>query len=455
MINLINVFLQIFVIVCFVVVVIALFREQTDFLTYTIAAMFAAVVATFIFLPEAITVDHMILAVEWEVIFFLISLFTIVEVLDEKKIFQEIALRITTKFETNTRKFFWVICLISTLSAAFIEDISVAIIFIPMIINTSEKMKINPAPILLGMTICINLAATLTPFGSAQNILIANKFNLSTNWFFMSLGVYFIIGTLTTLFLLDRFVLKKKLRDVWVPHCEEHEEPLEQEHFEDHELVILEEHIDNKVFYKNLIALGVFFFLLIAIPNILFVGLLGLLIFIFINPSKNKQGKKKVEISSYLGNIDYKIVFFFISLFILVYCMEINGTILLLEDFISLIAPSNLFLMCVFILVVTSLLSGFLDNVPVTVLFIPIIQVLIDTGLAPTPLLVAFILGINLGGNIFPQGSAADMMTLELSEKYCADDLNYRVLLKVGGLFAILHILLGIGYLAIMIFLFF
>jgi len=449
------VFLQIFVLVCFSVVIIALFREETDFLTYTIAAMFAAVVATFIFLPEAITIEHMIMAVEWEVIFFLISLFTIVEILDNQNIFQEIALRITTKFETNTRKFFWVICLISTLSAAFINDVSVAIIFVPMIINTSEKMKINPAPILLGMTICINIAATLTPFGSAQNILIANKFNLTSNWFFISLGAYFIIGTLITLFLLDKFILRKKLRDVWIPHCRENEESTEIENLEDHELVILEEHIDKKVFYKNLIALGVFFVLLILIPNILFVGVLGLLIFIFINPSRNERGKRKVEISSYLGKVDFKLVFFFISLFILVYCMEVNGTLLALEDLVTFITPNNLFLVSIFILILTSLLSGFLDNVPVTIIFIPVIQVLTSTGLAPTPMLIAFILGINLGGNIFPQGSAADMMTLELSEKYCADDLNYRVLLKVGGIFAILHILLGIGYIAIIVFLFF
>jgi Na+/H+ antiporter NhaD/arsenite permease-like protein len=201
--------------------------------------------------------------------------------------------------------------------------------------------------------------------------------------------------------------------------------------------------------------LGILFILLVVIPSILFVGLLGLLIFIFINPSKNEPGKKKVDISYYLGKVNYKIVFFFISLFILVYCMEVNGTIHLLEVFITFVAPSNLFLVCIFILVLTSLLSGLLDNVPVTVIFIPIIQALISTGFAPTPILVAFILGINLGGNIFPQGSAADMMTLELSEKYCADDLNYRVLLKVGGLFAILHILLGVGYLAIMVFVFF
>ena len=59
----------------------------------------------------------------------------------------------------------------------------------------------------------------------------------------------------------------------------------------------------------------------------------------------------------------------------------------------------------------------------------------------------------NLGGNFLPQGSAADMMTLELSKKYCVEDLTYKKLTKVGGLFALIHIILGIIYLAIIVFL--
>jgi Na+/H+ antiporter NhaD/arsenite permease-like protein len=216
------IFLQLFVIFCFVIVIVALFRERTDFLTYSVAAMLASATATFLFSPTPFSIEEFILAIDWPVIFFLISLFTIVVILEEQLIFQEVALRITKKFSTNTRKFFWAICLISTLSAAFIEDVSVAIIFVPMIVSTSEKMRINPAPILLGMTICINLAATLTPFGSAQNILIANEFNLSTSWFFSNIAIYFIIGTLLTLFLLDKFVLRKHLDEIWVPHCNEY-----------------------------------------------------------------------------------------------------------------------------------------------------------------------------------------------------------------------------------------
>jgi Na+/H+ antiporter NhaD/arsenite permease-like protein len=185
-----------------------------------------------------------------------------------------------------------------------------------MIIKTSEKMKINPTPILLGMTICINLASTLTPFGSAENILIANQFSLTSQWFFFNLGIYFIIGTLSTLLLLDYFIVKKHLTDIWVPHCEEYEESLEIKHIEEHELVILEDPIDKKVFNSNMIALGVLFALLIVIPNIIFVGLLGTLIFVFINPRRRESGKSKPDISYYFTKVDYKLVFFFISLFV-------------------------------------------------------------------------------------------------------------------------------------------
>jgi len=444
-------FLQLFVIGCFIVVIIALFREEVDFLSYSMAAMFAAVVASYIFLPEMVHTEDMILSIEWEVIFFLMALFGIVEVLDDQKVFQEVALRITTKFHTNTRKFFWIICLTSTISAAFIEDLSVAIIFIPIVIRTSEKMKINPAPILLGMTICINLASTLTPFGSAENILIATRFELSTFWFITNLGIYFVIGTFLTLFLLDRLVLKNHLNEIWEPHCEEFSESKDLSHINVHELVIAENHIESRAFQKNMIALLAFFVLMIIIPSILFVGVLGLLIFIFINPRENDKGKKRADISYYLSRIDYKIIFFFISLFILVFCMEINGTIAILEDIVMTIAPEDVLLLCIFLLIITSVLSGFLDNVPVTILFIPIVGVLIEAGFPATPLLIAFILGVNLGGNIFPQGSAADMMTLELSDKYCVDDMNYKRLLKIGGLFAILHIIIGIIYLAFLI----
>ena len=177
--------------------------------------------------------------------------------------------------------------------------------------------------------------------------------------------------------------------------------------------------------------------------------------FVFINPLKSESGKAKPDISYYFTKVDFKLPFFFISLFVLIFCFEKVGLIEIIENFVVDITPNNLLLLSILILVITSILSGFLDNVPVTVLFIPVIGALELSGFSQTPLLIAFILGINLGGNFLPQGSAADMMTLDLSTKYCVEGMNYRKLLKVGGLFALLHVILGVGYLALIIFIFF
>lgn len=433
-------FLQIFVIICFIGIIIVLFDEKIDYLIYSILFTLIAIVATNLLIPEKTTLGDIILAIEWEVVIFLIALFTIVEVLEDKQVFEEIARRITKRFHTNTRKFFWLICLISTFSATLIEDLSVALIFVPLVIKSCRKMRVNPTPFLLGITICINIAATLTPFGSAQNIIISNAFGLTPIWFILNLGLYFIITTLVTLFLLDRFFLTKHLDEIWEDHKE-------------HELTIIDDSIDKRVFNRNIAALLIFSVLLFIIPNIAIVGIIGALIFVFINPRSAEFGKKRPNFSFYIAKANLKLVYFFICLFILVFCMEVNGTLRFLEDIIMTLPMDNIFIMAIFILVITSILSGFLDNAPVTVLFIPIMHVLIDgSGLAATPLLIAFILGINLGGNFLPQGSACDMATLEIAKKNRVEDLNYKKLLKVGGLFALVHIILGILYLAFLVF---
>ncbi len=440
-----NAFLQIAVIICFIVLVIVLFLEKLDYLTFSIAIVVVAGVITAIYITEAQDLENYFLAIEWEIVFFLICFFCIVEILNEKGFFQEIARRIVNRYKTNFRKLFYVICTISTLTAAFIEDLSVAIIFVPIIILTCQELEINSTPFLLGMTICINLAATLTPFGSAQNILIANHFGLSTLWFIINLGPFFVLSTATTLFLLEQFVLMKEIKQPTPGKCDDVEG----------KEVLQAIAVDPKTFKKNLYGFIALIVLLILIPSILIAGLIGLVVFVFLNPVKDKEGKLRPNVSHYLRKVDYKLIFFFICLFILVYLMELNGTIILIEELFVQVTSDNIFLMSLLILIVTSLLSGFMDNAPVTIMFIPIIDILINIpGINPVPIYIAFITGINIGGNFLPQGSACDMMTLELATKECVPGLDYKRLTKVGGIFALVHVLLAIGYITIIIILF-
>ena len=189
-----NLFLQILVLVCFFGVVVVLFFEDQDYIYFTFAFIVIAGIASAIFIPEASNLEFYIDQIEWDVVFFLITMFTIVEILNLSKFFDEIARKIVIKYQNSPRILYYLICTISTLMATIVEDLSIALIFAPIIIVATRKLNMRPAAYLLGMTICINIAATLTPFGSAQNVLINNALDLDILWFIINLGPYFLIS---------------------------------------------------------------------------------------------------------------------------------------------------------------------------------------------------------------------------------------------------------------------
>ena len=324
------------------------------------------------------------------------------------------------------------------------------------------------------MTVCINLASMLLPFGSAEDIIIVNALDLDIVWFIKYFAAYFVVSTLLTLFLLDKFVLKKYLQKEWNGYCEDDSslnkanllnqterdrvENTDQEHIFYHDIhsdehSISEFEVDKKTFNINMFGLLIFLVLLIAVPTLYLPCLISALMFIFINPVKDSHGKSRPSISHYFKRVDYKLIYFFICLFILVQLMDITGSLVIIEQLVMGVSQDNLFILCLVVLLSSSILSGFMDNAPVTVIFVPIvIMLLADIGYDYPPLIFAFVLGVNCGGNFLPQGSACDMMTLEIAKQNCVYDLSYKKLTKVGASFALLHIAIGIIYLLFFIY---
>ncbi|QEE16730.1 SLC13 family permease [Promethearchaeum syntrophicum] len=465
--------LQIIVGLCFTGIIIILFMESKDYLIYSLVFIFIVAISTYFLKPGSMdNKEDVILAIDWEVIVFLFCLFCIVEILNEQKIFHQFAIIIVNKFHGKPRLLFYILSIVSTLIATIIEDLSVAIIFIPIVIEACRKMKINPIPYMYGVTICINLASTLTPFGSAENIIIANRFNLDLHWHIIYLGIYFIFSLAITLFLLDRLILTKYLKeyndefDSSIPGYLDlkdlqsdnpkkiHLTTIEVPHSQQIKLIevkstkkILAIEIEKKAYKKNLVGLVIFIIILSTIRSIVVAGILGLMLFIFLNPIKIRNGKKEPSLSNYLHRIDAKLIYFFIILFLIVYFMELAELTIILENLIENLTQHNTFLLSIGILIISSLLSGLMDDAPITILFLPIIADIISTNqYISNPIFIAFTLGINLGGNFLPQGAACDMMTLELARKHKVKGFTYKNFVIVGGFFAIIHILLGIGY---------
>ncbi|TFG16466.1 MAG: hypothetical protein EU530_11770, partial [Promethearchaeota archaeon] len=441
-------FLQIFISICVVILIISLFFEKWDYLISSIGIVFIGLLVSSLLIPLNTEEDYrdIILSIDWEVIVFLFCIFTIVEIFKHINFFDAIAIMIVNKFYYRPRRMFYAICITSTLIATIIEDLSVAIIFIPIMIEACRKMKISPVPYMFGITICINIASTLTPFGSAENIIIANYFNLDLYWYILYLGVYFVCTTAITLVLLDLFVLRKYIKERNLMVLLNSEKQIQESVFKigdngkntkiesetktaDDKKSILELSMDRKIFIRNLIGLIIFIILLGTIPKILITGPLGLILFVFLNPIEKDNGKKSPDIAYFLRKIDAKLIYFFICLFILVHIFDIIGVVKKLELLVDSWSNHNTLLLTIEIILITSVLSGFLDDAPVTIMFLPILEKLINLANYPsTPLLMGFTLGINLGGNFLPQGAACDMMTLELARKNNVKGFTYKTL---------------------------
>jgi len=113
------------------------------------------------------------------------------------------------------------------------------------------------------------------------------------------------------------------------------------------------------------------------------------------------------------------------------------------------------FIISFLILIIISVISGLVANTPTALIFIPIVDTLIKSGVvSPVSLLFSFIIGINLGGNFIPQGAACDMMTLKIARDSGVENMNYKRLLRMGALFAFIHLGISIIYVLFLVLLF-
>jgi Na+/H+ antiporter NhaD/arsenite permease-like protein len=204
--------------------------------------------------------------------------------------------------------------------------------------------------------------------------------------------------------------------------------------------------ISNKrLFYMNSVAILITIALFAILPYLYLTAGICTMIIILMNQRATKR-----KMGDLLKDVEWEIIFFFISLYIVIGCLEAAGFKDLFADipFEALSPP----VLNVIILLVVSLISGFVANTPTALIFIPIIQVLIAPfanggfNFASTPLLFSFIIGINLGGNLIPQGAACDMVTLKIAQKSEVENFSFKRLLKVGGTFALIHIALSLLY---------
>ena len=125
--------------------------------------------------------------------------------------------------------------------------------------------------------------------------------------------------------------------------------------------------------------------------------------------------------------------------------MDINGTFNYIGQWVGAILSENLLLAAITVLFLIAVLSGFLAQVPTAIVFITLLQKIYVENLGmdsvPDIIIMAFLLGINIGSNFLPQGAACDLVTLNLAKKNLVKRFTYRDLLVNGTKITLFHIM--------------
>lgn len=371
------------------------------------SAAFTGAVAMIVF--GVISFDNAIKAIDFNTITLLLGMMIIVSTLKLEGFFSLIASK-TISYSHSRNKLLIIIVFITGIASAFLVNDAVVLLFTPIIISICRKTNLNPIPYLIAEILSSNIGSTMTITGNPQNMLIGISSNISYLDFLIKLLPISIIGMIIIVFIVKLFYRK---------------------HFNDKS--ILEFETDYKYDFKKmrisvliflLVIIGFFFgkILSLSIPIIALIGASLILLF----------GKAKP--SSVIKDVDWVLLLFFASLFILVSSIQSLG---LLDSFINVELNENLSSI-IGLHSLSLVMSQILSNVPYTVLMTPLMDVLNNENLW-----LALASSATLAGNATIIGAMANLIVIESAEKENVK-ISFWEFFKIGIITTLISLILSI-----------
>ena len=391
-------------------------------------ALIVGTIAIVSMLAVGTTEQEILGFIHFDTLIFIFAMQIIVFYATNDRVLEYLSIKLIHITKGDNRLFFYVICLFTGTLVAFIEDLTLSLILVPLIYRTCRALEIPAGTYLMGMTITINVGAILTPISSLKNLIIGQEFGWGFGEYFANMSILFIVTLISTIYLMDRFILRKEVKPT--------------EHNKEIFLSLLEPKtvIENRKYFLStaFILIATFVFMIFGFSPAL-VTIISAAILLLIH-SKNST------FSEIKNDIAWKIIIIFAVLFILSNSLSGFGFSELISSGLVSLTNNNIYVAVLITLGLSTIMSAFLAGTPVTIILLPIFSAFVGQGFFPNPIIIAFIGGVNMAGNFLPQGSACDLLTLNLAKKYRVVNLDYRRLLKTGSAFAMMHFLIILGY---------
>ncbi len=374
--------------------------------------------------------------VDWGVIAIIVGSSLFVDVTSKSGLFTWIAVKLTKASQGEPVKLLWYYGIMTVVFSAVLNNVT-AMIIIGSLTGVSLK-KLNRMDKLLGFllieALLTNIGGLLTLISSVPNIIIGNTAGITFAAFFIKAAPYVVITTGVTIFMGAKLFGIKKLGS-------------EEERTEALSLVgSFDENdgIESKRFFYFASIMLLAFIGVIATTSILpTVSDLGMG-FVALAFAVVMLACYKSEVDQFYKAIDWDLIIFFMSLFVVIAVMEHAQVLNLIGKGITfIIGTEESQYGTAMLLAVSAAISSVTDNIPLSAMLAKILQA--NGTAADSPLWWSVIFGSNLGGNLTPIGSASTLVAVTIIHKYKLP-MSFLGFIKKALPFAAVHIALAIGY---------
>lgn len=332
--------------------------------------------------------------INWSTIIFIAGMMVMVEGMALAGFFRWLCMRIANLVHYKTIPIFITFMIMSAVLAMFIDSITVILFLAAVTVELSQMLKFNPVPMILSEIFCANLGGSATMCGDPPNIIIGTSLGYSFSDFITNTGL--IAGiSLVAVVIYFYAVFHKELSNASGKNENVGDYP-------DPESAIT----DKRGFIISCIIFLCAVILLVTHAQTgLTVAFIGLFIAIVTLVAAGKNAVKIIK------SIDYKTIFFFVGLFVVVGGLEQTGVLEVVAAFIGKISGGNAKLMIAIIIWVSAIASAFVDNIPFAATMIPIIKSLSVTQHTSLSILAwALSMGTDIGGSATPIGASANVV---------------------------------------------
>jgi Na+/H+ antiporter NhaD/arsenite permease-like protein len=350
-------------------------------------------------------------AIDWNVVFLLGAMMTIVGIMIPTGGFQALAYRIA---EYSRGKLFLLMILMGTavtVISLLLDNVTTVVIFGPLIVLICQALKVSPIPYLLATALLSDTGGVATLVGDPPNLMIGSAAHIDFDTFFLHMGGIVFVAWITILYAL-KFLFRKEL--AVVP---------ETPGFSDKQEIK-----DPQTWHASLLVLGLMVLLFIFHHALAWeawmVAATGLTLLVFI--------AQRIDLDDSFGALEMTLLIFFVSLFILVGGVENSHFLEYVGSFIQPFVASDLLLASLVLMWASAVLSALIDNIPFTAAMVPILLSFEAQGINVTPLWWSLAIGVGMGGNGTHLGSTANVFIVTLSERLAKQTGNRDLAITPG-----------------------